>query len=286
MSTSPRKAFTLVELLVVIGIIALLISILLPALGQAREQARTVKCLSNLRQIGQGMMIYTNDHNGWVIPAWVAREQGLGGQGLENYATLLVGLRYVPAPNTMDFADPDPTPIESVFQCPSGLPVKHEVGVGLNQGPPQSKEDPRAAMFWRRTSLIVDPSVRVDTWYGVNALDGGPGVYTEQQRNQFPMRKLRMSNTNPRVLLEGTLSRITGIKAPSEMAMIFDGLRLMNANPNYISARHNRQRLANFLFADGHAESIAVARLPLTTGHMQPEVLRESFPYPRFRLDQ
>lgn len=69
-----RRAFTLVELLVVIGIIALVLSLLLPALAQARRTARTAVCASNLRQIGAGWMMYAIDNNYISAPGRMAND--------------------------------------------------------------------------------------------------------------------------------------------------------------------------------------------------------------------
>jgi prepilin-type N-terminal cleavage/methylation domain-containing protein/prepilin-type processing-associated H-X9-DG protein len=141
-----RRAFTLVELLVVIGIIAVLIAILLPALQKAQRQARLVACLSNQRQLALAVIMYAGDNKGFVPGgSWVS--------GSTPYAWYN-GTRNNPYSVTKDPLGPNflskyVTGSKDISRCPAVEPGSIERIFGLT-GVPETN-------YWYPLSLVRTP---------------------------------------------------------------------------------------------------------------------------------
>jgi prepilin-type N-terminal cleavage/methylation domain-containing protein/prepilin-type processing-associated H-X9-DG protein len=257
---APVGGFTLVELLVVIGIIAVLMSILLPALSRAREHANAVTCLSNLRQIMAGVHSYASD-TGYVVPGqWLQTadnplppDQTLDGN--EYWCTILVNGGYLTAPDgsrhgSANQAGPQRN---SVFHCPSGIEDHFDKSFFNNLGSPANRQDAAGATPVRYYSFSTHTSV--DCWYGINAdhrsTDGTFGT---------PARRV---GTAPGLSLS-FLTKMSQIHRSAEMVLLFDGvyLDLDNVDANRVNARHFRQTRTNLAFFDGHVASYDTASLP------------------------
>jgi len=132
----PRRGFTIVELLVVIGIIALLIGLLLPALSRARQASRTTECMSNLKQMGTALEMYADDYRGmypralplvdptnaadpdeWRVP-WPSNQCPLYWQS--GFASMVVPYLSVPVRHPFDYR---------------GLPLQFESSIVENRAP-------------------------------------------------------------------------------------------------------------------------------------------------------
>jgi prepilin-type N-terminal cleavage/methylation domain-containing protein/prepilin-type processing-associated H-X9-DG protein len=116
MSITPRKqGFTLIELLVVIAIIAILAAILFPVFAQAREKARQTSCLSNLKQMGLGFMMYAQDYDE-TMPAAFAQNGAINGGGVAEVPYEHQILPYIKN--------------DQIFGCPSDAQPRPSRGIG------------------------------------------------------------------------------------------------------------------------------------------------------------
>jgi len=119
MSTRLRGGFTLLELLVVISIIALLVAMLLPALGAAQAMARKVKCGVNARQISIAANHYASDNNEAMAPGYFRRETPIvpGFGAPDSWAHNFVRNGYI----TGHFGPDSTADTDTVFRCPEGI---------------------------------------------------------------------------------------------------------------------------------------------------------------------
>lgn len=281
------RAFTLVELLVVIGIIALLISILLPSLNRARESARSAQCLSNLKQIGQAMQMYVNDHKGTLPPADIFNYSvtvGSQGSRIGNWATLFVVNKYLTAPDlrpdTSNTAYDDATvatglvePQPNVLRCPSDNGI-----FSGSAGPPRDVWRVQAATTYGNAPTW---GPIIDTSYGINA---SSETYRDAANvNNYPAgvpfsritAPLWTANGLAGNALRPALLKITNVRKSTETVAWYDGYFINWSDSavrcdERITGRHgNRKRnlgTTNLLFFDGHASSLNRAELPRGNG--------------------
>jgi len=214
-----KRAFTLIELLVVVAIIAVLIAILLPALQTAREQARSVTCQSNQRQLFPGFQAYVDDTGGW----WPT-----GGYSQICWARVvakMMGYYYMREQTGNDSWDPDRQPQSlyatdrpnGPFQCPSDN-FKNAWG-GKN-----------ATSYGHNSGYSYGYGFGIRDSYGI----GGSFGRVHNSMVQYPSR----------VFLIGDY-----IRGDGAYEYAIDQFRLIE----YLSVYHNGG--GNLLYADGHARS-------------------------------
>src|SRR5688572_22456653 len=151
-SRRQRRAFTLVELLVVIGIIALLIGLLMPALTKARRAANTVACAANMRSIMQGVMLYVGQNKGFIP----------GSPNTTGKFLLATGAGY---------GDLNCPQISQIWDWQA--PIARMIGIQFNEGATGPDRIDRATSLWSHRALSC-PEGEFTTVRYTGTFDFGP----------------------------------------------------------------------------------------------------------------
>ena len=226
-----RHSFTLIELLVVIAIIAILASMLLPALGRAREKAREISCVSNKKQVGLAQIMYANDFDSF----WVTQAE------IEPANILLTGISV-----NIKLA---PYATWEVFTCPSGKYYckKYSPSWRSQQGGKTASQAGSIGMLWGFNAATSNSSY-------AGHENGDPFVFVNGARTQLanPVRCKNLSNAffAADTYYAGTKSGFYYIDPIQDYE-----------RPSVILAHAGRSSL---LFLDGHAASMDVQAIRKT----------------------